>query len=137
MRTLERSTVTATTPPVRLSLTAANRAVAHALPAFVLVQAVMAGRSERLFGTWSIVAHGILGNVTFLLAVTGLALALLGKPGRPAVLVAGLLVLLLSIQIGMGYAGRTSLGAAAWHIPNGVAIFGLAVYNVTLFRRPA
>jgi len=46
-------------------------------------------------------------------------------------------VLLVSIQIGMGYAGRTSLGAAAWHIPNGVAIFGLAVYNVTLFRRPA
>jgi hypothetical protein len=137
MRIFERSTVSATTPTVRLGLTAANRAVAHALPAFVLVQAVMAGRSERLFGTWSIVAHGILGNVTFLLAVTGLALAVRGRLGRPAILVAGALVLLLTIQIGMGYAGRTSLDAAAWHIPNGVAIFGLAVYNVTLVRRPA
>lgn len=125
-----------TTAPTRPGLHTASRAVTHALPAFILVQAVMAGRSQRLFGTWSIVAHGVLGNVSFLLALAGLTLAALGRLGRPAVLVAGSLVLLLTIQIGLGYAGRASLGAAAWHIPNGVAIFGLAVYNITLFRRP-
>lgn len=95
----------------------------------------MAGRSERLFGNWSIVAHGIVGNVTFLLALAGLAFAALGRLGRLPVIVAGALVVLLVVQIGLGYGGRESLGAAAWHIPNGVAIFGLAVYNVTLFGR--
>lgn len=40
----------------------AGRIAAHALPVLVLAQAVMAGRSERLFGRWSIVAHGIVSD---------------------------------------------------------------------------
>jgi hypothetical protein len=34
---------------------------------------------------------------------------------------------LVTAQIGLGYAGRESAGAASWHVPNGVIIFGLTV----------
>jgi hypothetical protein len=42
----------------------------------------------------------------------------------------------LSAQIGLGYSGRETLEAAAWHVPMGVTIFGLAVYQMTLIPRP-
>ena len=40
------------------------RILAHVLPLLVLIQAWMAGHSDRLFGALDIVAHGILGNVS-------------------------------------------------------------------------
>ena len=39
---------------------------------------------------------------------------------------AALLALLLFFQTGLGYVGRDSTLAASWHIPLGVAAFGLA-----------
>lgn len=116
------------------AIASAARAAALALPTLVFVQAVIAGRSNRLFGTWDIVTHGYVGNLAFLVAAVGLVLALIGRQRRQVV--SGLaLVVLIVAQIGLGYVGRTNVEAAVWHIPNGVAIFGLAVYNVGLYER--
>ncbi len=112
----------------------AYRALAHVLPVLVLIQAWMAGSSNVLFGSLDIVTHGMVGNGTFLLALIVLALALVSRAGGPAVVVAGVLVLLMFAQIGLGYIGRDTATAAAWHIPNGVLIFGLATYQITLSR---
>jgi hypothetical protein len=109
------------------------RHLAHVLPVLILVQAFLAGRF--LFGGWSITVHGVVGNVTFAFALVTLFLALRARH-RPAMTVAVVLVVLLAAQIGLGYSGRESLEAAAWHVPLGVTIFGLAVYQLTLIPRP-
>jgi hypothetical protein len=61
----------ATSPvPTKPALLTAYRVVAGVLSVLVIVQAVIAGQSEDLgYGDWSIVPHGILGNISFLLAV--------------------------------------------------------------------
>jgi hypothetical protein len=109
------------------------RQLAHVLPLLVLIQAWMAGHSDTLgFGDFGITIHGIVGNVSYLLAVAALVITLVARANKGAVVVAAALVVLMTIQIGLGYSGRDSNGAAAWHIPNGVAIFGLAVYQVSV-----
>lgn len=103
----------------------------------VLVQAVLAGRA--LFGSWSITVHGVLGNATFAVAMVVVAVAVAARAGRQAVVVAALLAVVLTVQIGLGYAGRDRAEAAAWHIPNGVLTFGLAIHQLHLagrLRRP-
>jgi hypothetical protein len=119
----------------RRPVVTASRATPHLLAALVLVQAFIAGRSNRLFGSWDIGAHEILGNVVFLVALAGVVLSVLAGQGRASIVRAAALLVLITTQVGLGYAGRTSAEAAAWHIPNGVAIFGLAVYNITAWRR--
>lgn len=96
----------------------------------VLVQAVLAGRA--LFGSWSITVHGVVGNATFALAAALVVVAAVGRVGRHEVAVAVALAVVLMAQIGLGYAGRDSAEAAAWHIPNGVLAFGLAAHQLTL-----
>ena len=108
-------------------------ALAVATAALVFVQAVMAGRA--LFGSWSITAHGVAGNVAFGLALGLVAAAVLGRVGRHAIVVSAILVAVLTTQIGLGYAGRDSIEAAAWHVPNGVLAFGIAIYQLTILRR--
>lgn len=111
------------------------RALAGLLAILVLVQAWMAGRSSVLgFGDQDIVTHGIVGNVSYLVAVGALVLAIVARANKSAIAVAVVVVVLMTIQIGLGYTGRGSNDAAAWHIPNGVAIFGLAVYQVSQAR---
>lgn len=117
-----------------------NRKLAWIVTVVVLAQAVIAGRSNRLFGSWDIGLHGVLGNIAFaasaaLLAVASVAAFRDGadpRPDRRPFFAALALVLVLSAQLGLGYAGRESLDAAAWHIPIGVLAFGLAVWNLTL-----
>lgn len=104
--------------------------LATVVAVLVLVQAVLAGRT--LFGSWSITVHGIVGNATFALAAVVAVIAAVGQAGRHAVVVAAALTVVLTAQIGLGYAGRESLEAAAWHIPNGVLAFGLSVHQLTL-----
>ena len=117
----------------RAKLLNAYRGIAHVLPLLVLVQAWMAGHSDALgYGSFDITIHGIVGNVSYLLAVAALVLALVARASKGAVVVAAVVVVLMTIQIGLGYSGRDSADAAAWHIPNGVAIFGLAVYQVSV-----
>ena len=99
----------------------------------VLLQAVLAGRA--LFGSWSITVHGVIGNATFAVAVLIVAAATSARAGRHAVAVAVLFAAVLTTQIGLGYAGRDSAEAAAWHVPNGVLAFGLAVHQLNLSGR--
>jgi len=115
----------------------AHRIVVVALPVLVLVQATLAG--QHLFeGSDVIELHGILGNVTFALAVVGVVLTLLvHRDDGVAFGIAVALGALAFAQVGLGYVGRETPTAAAWHIPVGVTIFGLAAYQLaTLRRRP-
>ena len=105
---------------------------AQLLAVLVLVQAFLAGR--YLFGTWSITVHGVIGNVVFALAVVVAGAHTFGRARPSAIVDAWVLVALVTAQIGLGYSSRTSLDAAAWHIPLGVAAFGLVIRLAT---RPA
>lgn len=118
----------------RAKLLGGYRALAGLVAVLVLVQAWMAGSSERLFGSLDIVTHGIVGNISYLLAIGALVLTIVARADKSAIGVAAAIVVLMTIQIGLGYTGRSSNDAAAWHIPNGVAIFGLAVYQVSQAR---
>lgn len=110
----------------------AHRVVVSTLPAIVLVQAAIAG--QHLFEGAGITLHGILGNVTFALAVVGAVLAVVRRSDGPAFFVAVALLALTFAQVGLGYVGRETSQAAAWHVPTGVAIFGLACYQLADLR---
>lgn len=120
-------------------LVRARQAVAVLIAGLVLVMAVIAGRSDRLFGSWDITVHGVLGNIVFTLAVVAVVLAVVGRAGPVAVTASVVFVALAFAQVGLGYVGRESLGAAAWHIPGGVLLMGIAGFQLgDVFRpRPA
>lgn len=119
----------------RTKLLNGYRALAGLLAVLVLVQAWMAGHSSVLgFGDLDIVAHGIVGNVSYLIAVGVLVLTIVARANKASIGVAAAVVVLMTVQIALGYSGRDSNDAAAWHVPNGVAIFGLAVYQVSQAR---
>lgn len=110
--------------------------LSHVLAALVMIQAVMAGHSGRVSGgPVNIEAHGIVGHVTFTVAIASFVLALLGRVSRDRLIVAGLLLGLIFAQVGLGFVGRSSGSAVGWHVPNGVLIFGLAVYGITRASR--
>lgn len=113
----------------------AYRGTAALLALLVLVQAVIAGQAT--FGQWDIEVHGWLGNTSFAVALVLVGLAIRARTHRASVVVAVALVVAMFAQIGLGYAGRTAAAAAAWHIPLGVTIFGLAVYNLAIVHGAA
>jgi hypothetical protein len=122
----------------RPSLLQALRFVARLLLLVILVQAFFAGRG--LFLDHDLIdVHGALGNVTLLLVIVQAALVLFtGLRGSTRIqLIASslLLVVLVIVQLALGYSGRDSSQAAAWHIPNGVLIFGLSVRVNNLIDR--
>lgn len=104
--------------------------LAHLLVVLVAVQALIAGRA--LIGAWDIEIHGILGNVSFVVAVAALVLALVARAGGGEIGLAAAMVVLLTTQIGLGYSGRETIEARAWHVPLGVLIFGAAVATSVL-----
>lgn len=110
-----------------------HRALIIALPALVLVQAALAG--QHLFEGSSISLHGILGNVTFALTLIGVVLTVMRRGDGVAFSVAVALAALAFAQVGLGYVGRETTAAAAWHIPVGVTIFGLACFQLSELRR--
>jgi len=113
----------------------AHRVYVYVMPVLVLVQAALAG--QHLFEGSSISVHGILGNVSFALTVVGVVLALVRRCEAVVFFVAVALLAMAFAQVGLGYVGRETLSAAAWHIPNGVAIFGLTTYQLALVTRGA
>lgn len=119
--------------PTKPALVNAYRAVSGLLALLVLLQATIAGRI--VYGGEGETLHGILGNVSFLLGVAGLVLAFVIRAPRVFVLVGIVLVVLLTAQIGLGYSAEESQGAGEWHIPIGVLIFGLSMYQMSLLRR--
>jgi hypothetical protein len=95
----------------------------------VLVQATIAG--QWLNGSSDIQLHGYIGNGSFLLGmILAVAVFLAKAPGWLHVC-AGAAVLLLFAQTGLGYIGRDSIDARMWHIPMGVATFGVCVACLT------
>lgn len=111
-------------------LRGARTGLAHLLVVLVAVQALIAGRA--LIGEWDIAIHGVLGNVSYVVAIAALALALVARAGRAEIGLAATMVVLVTTQIGLGYMGRETLEARAWHVPLGVLIFGAAVATSVL-----
>lgn len=108
------------------------RVVAPLTSLAVLIQAIFAG--QGLFNdTDLITVHGGIGNLTLLLVLiqTGMVL-FAGFRGRTRAILLGLNLLLpalVVVQLALGYAGNDGGQAAAWHVPNGVLIFGLTAGN--------
>lgn len=115
-------------PSGRPGLARAHLALAALMPALVLVQAALAG--QHLFEGSSISLHGVLGEATFALTVVGLVLAVVRRCDGVVFGLAVALAALAFAQVGLGFVGRDTAAAAAWHIPVGVAIFGLATYQL-------
>lgn len=117
----------------RAGLAVAHRILVIALPVLVLVQAALAG--QFLFSGESITLHGILGNTSFAVTVLLAVLVVVRRrPGLEFAVAIGLGAMAFA-QVGLGYVGRDTAAAASWHIPLGVAIFGLATYQVALVTR--
>lgn len=114
------------------------KAVAMLFATLVLVQAVLAGTGLFL-NRELIVLHGTLGGVIVVVALAQVIVAfLLGPPPGSrrtiSTLVVAMLVLVV-VQYALGLASRTNAGAAAWHLPLGVFIYGMnAGYSATIFR---
>ena len=121
-------------PRVARPASVVHRGLAITLVVLVLLQAVIAG--QALFGGWAIDLHGWIGNGSFALGVVLVVLAVRSGVGNGGIPVAVALVVTMFVQTGLGYAGRTALGAASWHVPLGVVIFGLAVVHATLLCAP-
>jgi hypothetical protein len=121
------------TSTARPGLAKAHIALAYLMPVLVLVQAALAGR--HLFEGSSISVHGVLGELTFALTVVGLVLAVVRRCDGVVFAVAVALMALAFAQVGLGFVGRDTAAAAAWHIPTGVAIFGLTTYQLALLTR--
>ncbi len=118
----------------RPGLARVHRGVIAVLPVGILVQAALAG--QHLFEGTGITLHGILGNITFALTVAGVVLTVARRSDGVAFAVAVALMALAFAQVGLGYVGRETTAAAAWHIPLGVTIFGLACFQLSDLRRP-
>jgi hypothetical protein len=103
-----------------------------ATAALVLIQAVLAGRGW--FRDMDLIeTHGVVGNLTFIVVIAQLIFAFANRQslGSVPLLLSAALAVLAIAQLGLGYGGRDSAEAAAWHIPNGVLIFGLAAAAVS------
>lgn len=100
----------------------------------VAIQAILAG--QGWFKDFDLIKrHGELGNVTFLGALAfGILAYMMGVPQarRSGLLIVHtVLIVLVVAQIGLGYSATAddpSANAAAWHIPNGVLIFGILMF---------
>lgn len=93
----------------------------------VLLQAVLAG--QGLFDDPDMFdIHEMVANVIFLAVLVQLILTWLlriqGPLGKQLLIMNGILLILTIVQIALGY--QESAQATAWHIPNGVLLFGLA-----------
>ena len=119
----------ATAPLARPSLLTPLRVVAALVGLSVFVQAIFAGQG-LFIDTDNLDIHGMLGNLTLLLVLAQAGLVFFaGFRGRDraSFLIRSLALLILVVaQLGLGYSGRDGGNAAALHIPNGVAIMGLA-----------
>lgn len=105
-----------------------HRFGAVCLVILVAAQAVIAG--QHIFGDWGIGVHAALGNAAFTVAVAVAVIAWVKHESGPLRIVAISIVILVSAQIGLGYSTRDSQGAAALHVPLGVAVFGAVVYQL-------
>lgn len=113
-------------PESSTTIRKAYAAVIHTLSFGVLINAFIAGR--WFFRGWDIDVHGYIGNAVFVLAVAAVVLAFVGRADRVAIGLSVVLAVLVFAQVGLGYSGRESADAAAWHVANGVLLFGVAIW---------
>lgn len=112
----------------------ARRIIAALMAGLVLVLALLAGRHLFLFDN-VIEIHGYIGNAIFLLAIANIGLVVASKTSTG--LDFGLAVsigALVFAQIGLGYVGRETAEAAAWHVPNGVLLMSLSTFQYAAIR---
>ncbi len=114
----------------RAALVRIHLVASGVLVALVLLQAVLAG--QGLFNGSSFDLHGYLGNGSFVVGTLAAAAAMVGRLPRPLMTMSLAVAVGLFCQTGLGYVGRESTAAASWHVPLGVAIFGLSAVQVTL-----
>jgi len=119
--------------PAPDALRRAHRTLSAVIAAAILVMAAIAGNA--LFGSWDIEVHGWIGNTVFVLATAGLALAIVRRAPTDELTVAAALGLLTFAQVGLGYVGRETAEAAAWHVPNGVLLMALSTYQLAVLQQ--
>lgn len=122
---------------VNATILVAYRVAAGLFALLVLGQAALAGQFLNGQSTMITVHRALGAQVLPLLSLVLVVLSVflrhaLASRGYLAVPVA--LLVLTTLQTGLGFLGRNSLGAAGWHVPLGVAIFGLGVYHLTFVR---
>lgn len=115
------------------SLVRAHQLLTGVLVVLILVMATLAGR-HLFLGNHVIEVHGGIGNFIFILTLANVALTLKTSKSGADFAVAVALVVLTFAQIGLGYVGRETLDAAAWHIPNGVLLMALSGYQFATVR---
>ena len=116
----------ATRPGVRTAL----RILAPLLTLVVLIQAFFAGRGLFIDADAFDIHEGIANLIVLLIVAQTVLVFLAGFRGRARAILIGANVVLLALVIGqlfMGYeASDGNTDAAAWHVTNGVLIFGLS-----------
>lgn len=95
------------------------------LTVLVVIQAVLAGRG--IAGLGDFLTHGHVGNASFVVGFAAALLAAVAKIPQRQVILAGIVLLMLFTQTGLGYVARESAEATAWHVPLGVITFSLVV----------
>jgi hypothetical protein len=86
--------------------------------------------------------HQTVGMITVLVALIQIAVAIVvvgpSRATRPIVIISAAIFILAVVQLMLGFSAKDGNGgSAAWHILNGVFIFGLAVGNNSMiFRLP-
>jgi hypothetical protein len=114
--------------------------LAIAAGVLMVVQAFLAGRG--LFFNHDLVEiHGYVGEFTFLVCIAIVIAAWLGKQsgryGQTELYLAGTNMILVVVQLGLGYSTRDNLAVVAWHLANAVLIAGtLAALIALTLRRP-
>lgn len=125
-------------------LATALRVSTIVLAVSVLIQAWLGSSGFFQNAPGRIDIHAMLGNFMFLVAVVQVGLVFYAMPkglaSRNLLILAGLTVVLLIAQIGLGYStrGDNAIDALAWHLPNGVLLMGVtAVTAVLAWNAPA
>jgi hypothetical protein len=122
----------------RPSLVLPLKVVAGLFAALMLVQAFLAG--QGIFEDPDFIdVHRTVGMVVWLVALlqVGLAVAVFGQAGlrSPVTILSAVIFVLVTVQLMLGFASEDNTAAAAWHIPTGVLIFGMATANNTMVFR--
>jgi len=109
---------------------------ALALIAAVLVQAFLGGRGFFLADDDMLTVHGRVGDALLLVAIAHVVVGAVAfrrrQLSRVPLGLSVVLLVLVFVQLSLGYGSEDSRSAAAWHLPTGVLIFGLAVANAFL-----
>jgi hypothetical protein len=110
-------------------LISAFKGVSHLTTVLVLVQAVLAGMFISGEEFDAIDVHEMVGNFLFMVVVAQLVLGFMVREwSRFGLwLFVLLLLILVTVQTGLGYLGRDDTLPVAIHVPLGVFIFGFAV----------